>query len=170
MVMPPAMRKVVLTLHVTTSVGWLGAVAAYLALDLVATLGTDAEVVRSVILSMRLLVWYVIVPLAIGSVVIGVVNALGTKWGLFRHYWVLLKLSFTLLATVVLLVTTGTVDERARLAAAGAPIAELPGTLLHSSLGLVLLAGITVLSVYKPRGLTPYGWRKEREARRAPGV
>ncbi len=32
MIMPPQLRKLALTVHVTASVGWLGAVAAFLAL------------------------------------------------------------------------------------------------------------------------------------------
>ena len=31
--------------------------------------------------------------------------------------------------------------------------------------GLLVLLVITVLNVYKPRGLTPYGWRKQEESR-----
>ena len=45
MTMSPAMRKAALTMHVTASVGWLGAVAAFLALAVVGLVGTDGPAV-----------------------------------------------------------------------------------------------------------------------------
>jgi hypothetical protein len=73
----------------TSSIGWLGAVAADLALDLTAVTSDDVQVVRGAYIAMQAVVSAVIVPLALVAVVIGVVNALGTPWGLVRHYWVL---------------------------------------------------------------------------------
>ncbi|MFI2370343.1 hypothetical protein [Streptomyces sp. NPDC018833] len=166
MTMSPFLRKVVLTAHVTTSLGWLGAVAAYIALDVAAVAGQDVQTVRSAYLSMELIAWYVIVPLALASVLIGLINALGTSWGLFRHYWVLVKFLLTLLATAVLLVETQTVSSMADVAASGADPRSLPGSLPHSVGGLVVLVVITILSVVKPRGLTRYGWRKQEQQRR----
>jgi hypothetical protein len=166
MSLPPGLRKVVLTAHVATSVGWLGAVVAYLALDVAAVTSADVPTVRGAYLAMGVIVWYVIVPLALASVLIGIVNALGTPWGLFRHYWVLVKLLFTVVATLVLLVETRTIDTLADLAASAADPRGLPGSLPHSVGGLVVLLTTTVLSVYKPSGVTPYGWRKQQEQRR----
>jgi len=166
MTMPPRLRKVVLTAHVVSSVGWLGAVLAYLALDVTAVTSRDVQLVRAAYLAMELTVGYVIVPLALASVLIGIVNALGTPWGLLRHYWVLVKLLLTLFATTVLLLETQTISHLARAAGAGADPRELPGTLGHSIGGLVVLLITTILSVYKPRGMTRYGWRKQQEQRR----
>lgn len=160
--MPPGLRRAVLITHVVTSVGWLGAVAAYLALDVVAVTSGDAGRVRAAYLGMELICLSVIVPLALASVVIGVVNSLGTPWGLLRHYWVLAKLLLTLVATAVLLLETRTVRHLAEAAAAGADPRDLPGTLVHSVGGLVVLTVITILSVVKPRGMTRYGWRRRR--------
>ena len=160
--MRPGLRKLVLTAHVTTSVGWAGAVAAYLALDITATVGADVQAVRSAYLAMETTAWWVIVPLALASVLIGVVNALGTAWGLFRHYWVVAKLLLTLFATSVLLAETRTISASARAATTSADPRELPGSLPHSVGGLVVLLVVIGLSVYKPRGLTRYGWRKQR--------
>ncbi|MBT2370282.1 hypothetical protein J7E88_34675 [Streptomyces sp. ISL-10] len=164
--MSPRLRKVVLTAHVTTSLGWLGAVAAYVALDVAAVAGQDVRMVRSAYVAMELIAWYVIVPLALGSVLIGLINALGTSWGLFRHYWVLVKFLLTLLATAVLLVETRTISVMADVAASGGDPRGLPGSLPHSVGGLVVLVVITILSVFKPRGLTRYGWRKQEQQRR----
>jgi hypothetical protein len=164
--MPARTRKVVLTAHVVSSVGWLGAVVAYLALDVAAVTGGDVQLVRAAYLGMDVIVRYAIVPFALASVLIGIVNALGTPWGLFRHYWVLLKLLFTVLATTVLLAETKTISYLAEIARSGADPRELPGTLPHSIGGLMVLVITTILSVYKPRGLTRYGWRKQQQQRR----
>ena len=165
MTMPPRLRKAVLTTHVATSVGWLGAVVGYIALDLAAVTSRDIELVRAAYMAMELIVGYAIVPLACASVVVGVVNAVGTSWGLFQHYWVLVKLLLTLVATAVLLAETRTIRSLADAAAASDP-RHLPGSLPHSIGGLLILLLILILSVYKPRGLTRYGWRKQQEQRR----
>jgi hypothetical protein len=163
MIMPPRLRKAVLTAHVTTSVGWLGAVAAYLALDLVTVAGQDVTSVRGAYIAMDLIVRYAIVPLALAAVLIGIINALGTPWGLFRHYWVLAKLVLTVLATLVLLQEAAVVGYLAGLAVTSADPRELSSTLVHSIGGLLILLTTAVLSVFKPRGLTRYGWRKQQE-------
>lgn len=163
MVMPPRVRRGVLIAHIVTSVGWLGAVAGYLALDVAATTGKDPETVRAAYVAMDLMVGHLIIPLALAAVLIGIVNALGTAWGLARHYWVLVKLGLTLVATTVLLIESRTVAYLADLAAADGDPRGLGGTLLHSIGGLVVLVLVTVISIVKPRGLTRYGWRKQRE-------
>ncbi|GAA1599965.1 hypothetical protein GCM10009789_62650 [Kribbella sancticallisti] len=164
----PGVRKAVLVTHVTTSVGWLGAVAAYLALDLTAVFSADPSTVRSAYVAMGLIAERVIVPLALAAVVVGVINALTTPWGLFRHYWVLLKLLLTLFATTILLIESQTISSLADAAASGDDPRGLPGTLPHSIGGLVVLLIVLIVSVYKPRGLTKYGWRQQQRGRREP--
>ncbi|MFC5799785.1 hypothetical protein [Streptomyces formicae] len=163
--MPPRFRKIVLTTHVVTSVGWLGAVLAYLALDITAVTSQDVSTVRGAHAAMEVTVLYAIVPLALTSVLVGIVNALGTAWGLLRHYWVLVKLLLTVFAATVLLIETQTVSHLAEMSRSSADPRELPGTLFHSVGGLVVLLIIAVLSMFKPRGLTRYGWRKQNEQR-----
>jgi hypothetical protein len=174
MIMPPWLRRAVLTTHIATSVGWLGAVLAYLALDVTTVAGRDATTVRGAYVAMELVVRYAIVPLALASVFVGIVNALGTPWGLFRHYWVLAKLLLTLVAALVLLREVASVAYLADLAVARPDPRNLGSTLPHSGGGLLILLTTTVLSVVKPRGLTRYGWRKRgqggRESRRSVGV
>jgi hypothetical protein len=171
MIMPPRLRKLALAAHITSSVGWIGAVAGYIALDVAAATGQDAQMLRAAYLAMELIAWYVIVPLAVASLLTGLVMSLGTKWGLFRHYWVLISLLLTVIATVVLLVETQTISYFADIAAdpttSGDDLRALGSTLVHSGGGAVVLLVILVLNVYKPRGMTRYGWRKQDEQRRA---
>ena len=169
MIMTPGLRKVALTAHVTFSVGWLGAIVGFLALAIASLTSEDVQLVRASHLAMRLTAWYVIVPFSFASLLTGLVSALGTKWGLFRHYWVLFKFLINLFANVVLLMYMPTLDHFARVAAdaslLGGDLNMLrdPSGVVHASLALLLLLVATVLGLYKPRGLTPYGRRKQRK-------
>jgi hypothetical protein len=165
--MTPRLRKFALSAHLTFSVGWIGAVLAYLALGVGALTSHDVQTVRAAWTAMDLTGWYVIVPLALASLLTGLVMALGTKWGLFRHYWVLISFALTVFATVVLLLHMPTVSSMADLAqeAEGAGLEGLGGDLLHPGIGLVVLLVIQVLNLYKPPGMTRYGWRKQQEQR-----
>jgi hypothetical protein len=167
MIMTAGLRKFALTAHVTSSVGWLGAVVAYLALVVAALTSQDAQRVRAAWIAMELTGWFAIVPLALASLLTGFVQSLGTTWGLFRHYWVLFKLLLTVLATIVLLLHMPTVSFLAGIAAEtdSAHLGGLPGELLHAGSGLLVLLVTTVLGLYKPRGMTPYGRRKLHEQR-----
>jgi hypothetical protein len=156
-------RKLVLAIHLAVSVGWVGAVLAYVALGVAARSGTDLQTVRGAWVAMELVGWWVLVPLAIGSVLTGLVMALGTKWGLFRHYWVLISFAVTTLVTVVLVLHMPDVSASADIArrADRSELAGLGGDLFHSLLGLTVLSLVLVLNIYKPPGLTRYGWRKQ---------
>ncbi|MGH7701231.1 MAG: DUF2269 domain-containing protein [Gemmatimonadales bacterium] len=126
---------------------------------------------RAAWIAMELTGWFVIVPLAIASLLTGVVMALGTQWGLFRHYWVLFSFVLTVFATTILLLHMPTVSHSARVAAEAesASLRGLGSDLLHPGLGLVVLLVIQVLNVYKPRGMTPYGRRKLTQGESDPG-
>jgi hypothetical protein len=112
-------------------------------------------------------VWSLLVPLALASLTTGTILALGTVWGLFRHYWVIFKLVLTLIATLVLMLYTQTISTTAAMAADPAMSAmDFPSALLHTGGGLVVLLLTAALAVYKPRGMTRYGQRKRLEQRK----
>jgi hypothetical protein len=170
MVMAPVLRKFVLTVHLTSSLGWIGAVVAYIALGVTAAASQDAQTVRAAWIAMELNGWLAIVPLAIAALLTGLLMSVGTPWGLFRHYWVLISLALTILATAILVLHMPSVTSTANVAreADDAQLGELGGDLGHAIGGLLVLLVITVLNVYKPQGLTPYGWRKQQESRTRP--
>jgi len=121
--------------------------------------------VRAAFLAMEL-TYFVLVPLAFASLLTGVVQSLGTTWGLFRHYWVVFKLVLTVIATFVLLLNMRTVNSLADdVARDGADLPAAGGQLLHAGVGLLVLLTTTTLAVYKPRGVTRYGRGKQRELR-----
>lgn len=158
----PAARKGLLILHIAVSVGWMGAAGAYVALNVPALTGADEQSARAAYLMMPILARYALVPLAVATVVTGVALALGTKWGLLRHYWVTISFGVTLFAAAILILHLPAVDDLA--VAAGNPdtdASHLRGDLLHSVGGLVVLTIPLVLNVVKPRGLTRRGWRAQ---------
>lgn len=157
-------RKLLLTLHIGSSVGWLGAVLAYLPLDVATATSADPDLLRAAYVGMELVARWAIVPLALAALATGILVSLTSSWGLFRHYWVVLSLALTTVAVAVLLVelrTIGLLADAAR--DAGLPddaLRALPSTLPHSVGGIAVLLAVLALNVYKPRGLTRYGWRK----------
>jgi len=111
MALTPRLRKLALTAHVTASVGWLGAVIAFLT--------------------------------------------------------VLFKLAINLVATIVLLLYMQTLAYLAGDAAEtplpsrGLHGLQDPSPTLHAAAALLLLLAATTLAIYKPRGRTRYGQRKQ---------
>jgi hypothetical protein len=171
--MSPGLRKLSLAAHVVTSVGWLGAVAAFLVLGVLGLTHGDATMVRGAYLAMNVLGESLIVPLGLLALATGLVQSLGTSWGLFQYRWVVMKLVLTLGATALLLLHQFTAVEAAarRAAAAGAGAMPDVGPLgrqlvLDAGLAVFVLLVITTLSIYKPWGRTRFGRRKRREARR----
>lgn len=171
MKMAPGVRDLALTAHIASSVGWLGAVIVFLGLAVVGMTSQEPATVRGAYLVMEPVSRSVLLPLAIASLVTGTIQSLGTHWGLIRHYWVVIKLLITVLATVVLFFYLGTfrqMAERAGDAAVDLQLVRNPSPVLHAILALLVLFIATVLAVYKPRGLTRYGWRKARARDCAP--
>jgi hypothetical protein len=173
--MTPALRKLTITAHVAFSVGWLGAVAAFLSLSIAGLSSRDAEVVRGAYLSMDLISRFVIIPMCFAALATGLLQALGTPWGLLRYYWILLKFGLAIFATIALLIHQFAVMAVAAKRVSGAAVetlfsaefGPLKTELVRApSLSIVLLLVVTALGVYKPWGLTRYGQRKQQERRK----
>jgi hypothetical protein len=165
MTMTPRVQKAAFLAHVALSVGWLGAVVAYLALALVGLRGQDLELARSAYVSMEFVGWAVIVPLSLATLLSGIVQSLGTEWGLFRHYWVAAKFVMAAAGSLILLTHMRVVGQMSDIARTTSLTAVSFGGLrvqlvVHAMGGLLLLLTATVLSIYKPWGPTPYGRRK----------
>jgi hypothetical protein len=164
MTMPPRWRKAALTLHIVSSAGMLGAVAAFLALAIGGLVANSEPIVRAAFIAMDWTARLVIVPLGFAALLTGLIQALGTRWGLFRHYWVLAKLLITAFALTVLLMKIELIGYGARLALEKVLLrAELRAVgmelTIHAAGGLLVLLLPAILSVYKPAGLTP--WAQE---------
>jgi hypothetical protein len=163
--MSTGLRKLTLTAHVGSSVGWLGAAAGCGALAVVGRTSDDEQLVRGAYLAVDVITRFVIVPLALGAVVTGLVQALGTQWGLFRHYWVAVKFIVTVVAAAVMLSSLDMVGDLADMAARhhlapGDMAAHRTDLVVHTVGGAGMLLVPLGLSIYKPRGVTRYGRRK----------
>jgi hypothetical protein len=168
--MRPRTRKLALVAHVGCSVGWLGAVVTSLVLAVVALASRDALIVRAAYLVLEPLAWWALIPFSVAALVTGLIQSLGTSWGLLRHYWVLAKLLMNLSATAILLLYMQTLThlaDTARTTPITGTTAALrdPSPVVHATAAVALLLVALVLSVYKPRGLTPYGQRAQSEQR-----
>ena len=174
--MTPGLRKFVRMLHITFTVGWLGAVAGFFALALAGLNSQDVQMVSAAYLAMKLITWYVIVPFSfIPLLLTGPLLSLGTPWGLFRHYWIIAKFLINVLSTLILVVHLQPINYLSRVAVE----ATLSNADRSIQIQMVIASGVAVvallvaiaLAVYKPRGMTPYGWRKQYEERtESPGV
>lgn len=167
MTLPPGARKLALTAHVVTSAGWLGAVVAFMALTVTALTAEPSPAWRAAYPAMDVVTRHAIVPLALGSLLTGLLSSLGTTWGLFRHYWVLTKFGLVAAATAVLLLQVRPIRLAAEASAGPASPTDLRtatySMAVHATGGLVVLVTTTVLAVYKPRGLTRYGRRRQHQ-------
>jgi hypothetical protein len=169
------LRKLSFTAHVAVSVGWLGAVAGFLALSIAGMTSHDPETIRGSYLSMNLLGEFVIVPLSLLALATGLIESFASQWGVFRHYWVVAKLVLTVLATGLLMLhqfsAVANAARRVGDLTAAMPTVGAIGTqlLVDASLAILVLLAITALSVFKPIGLTSYGRRSLLERIKAPG-
>ena len=167
MTLTPLLRKFVVTAHVAFAVGWFGAVAGFLALAIAGLNSQDPQIMNSAYLGMDLVARYVILPLSFAPLITGPILSLGTPWGLFRHYWIIAKLFITLLSTLILVIHMRPITHLAHLALSGTLTSSDSGLRIQmvaaSGAALVALIAVTALGVYKPRGMTAYGWRKQHE-------
>ncbi len=163
--MTPRLRKFVLFTHITFSVGWFGAVVPYLALTIAGLTSHDVHVVRAAYVSMELIGWFVIVPFGIAALLTGLVQSLGTQWGLFRHWWIVVKFLLTIISIAILVRHMQGASHMSHMALGAALStadfrAQQIQHLVHPVGGLFVLLAVMALSVFKPWGLTPYGRRK----------
>lgn len=159
----PTARKLNFTIHLISSLAWIGAVGAFLVLSVVGLRSADPATIRACYFSMDLIGRYLIFPLSVATIVIGVIQALGTPWGLVRHYWVLLKLVLTVGgAALLVLHQYGAIAEAARRPVAfGVQVGIGVGALgrqlvMDAALAIILLVVIAGIAVFKPWGPTPY--------------
>lgn len=155
--LPPRVRKSLLTLHIATAAGLIGADLVLLVLAINGTRGSDPETVYP---AMELLGAWVLAPLAVLALATGVTQAALTRWGLFRHWWVSAKLATTSVLTVlVLAVLVPALDEAAQ-AALGPSAADILTDarrtlfVIVPSITVTLLVIMVGLGVYKPGSRT----------------
>lgn len=161
LIMSPKLNRAMLTTHITVSVGWFGAVAVFIALAITGIASANMQLARSSYIAMELSGWFVIVPFCIASLVTGIIQALGTKWGLLKHYWIVVKLILTLFATVALLLHMKPIGDLSLAASSNVDFTNaLPDLKLqivaNAGAAFLLLLAIITISVFKPWGKTKW--------------
>ena len=157
-------RKFVLLAHVTTSVGLLGAVACFLLLSIIGAVSSNVQLVQASYVLLMPLTAYLILPLVVASLLIGMISSLGTPWGLVRYYWVVAKLLLTAVTLIVLLLQMNAISQLSTIAATrtvtDADMGLRIRMIVHAGGGLGVLLLIMILSLWKPKGVTPFGQRQ----------
>ena len=158
------MRKFILFAHVVTSVGLMGAVASFLLLSIIGAVSSNVQLVQASYVLLMPLTAYLILPLVVASLLIGIISSLGTPWGLVRYYWVVAKLLLTSVTLIVLLLQMNAIAELSTIAATrtvtDADMGLRIRMIVHAGGGLGVLLLIMILSLWKPKGVTPFGQRQ----------
>ncbi|MCW2919815.1 MAG: hypothetical protein JWN52_7883 [Actinomycetia bacterium] len=165
--MPARVRKIVLVLHVISSVGWLGLTTGNLVLAITGMTTGSPDEQHAAYRVMGILGDLLLIPISLTAFVTGVLLALGTPWGLFRHRWVVVKFWLTLIAVVLtpLSLLPGIHDAIA--AVSNTPADQLAdtggagrGLIYAGCVSLSMYTTSVVLSIFKPWNRTAFGKRK----------
>lgn len=153
-------RQWLLLLHVIVSVGWLGAGAANVVLAVTAARTEVAEIRKVCYLMINRLDFALVIPLAFGTLVSGLAVSLLTRWGLLRHWWVLIK--FILTMTVIIYSTFGVgvwVEESMAATATNGPSPVAGRLAIGAGANIIAFLFMSWASIRKPWGLTRWGRR-----------
>ncbi|GLW63341.1 membrane protein [Actinomadura rubrobrunea] len=155
----PRMRKLTLLIHVIAAVSWLGLDVGLLTLSVTGRISDDPETIRAAYVAMDVFGDVLLIPVALFTLVTGVLLGMGTRWGLLRYHWVLTKLVLTLVAfTATVAALRPGLEQAARDALRTPPEvgAAASDVLVAPCVALALYTFMTVLSVYKPWGMTRF--------------
>jgi hypothetical protein len=130
-------------------------------LSIVGLVGSD-QVVRACYIAMEVVAWFIIVPFCIASLLTGLMQALGTHWGLFKHWWIAVKLILTIVATLILLLHMQPISYLGEVASqkmlAYDELRSLRVRIVaDAGAAIFVLVAITTVSVYKPWGKIQFG-------------
>lgn len=147
-------RKPLLALHIIATVSVLGADLTLLTLGIASLGGADPQTIYP---AAHLVSAYLVTPLALLALGSGLLLGKLTQWGLFRYWWVTIKLTITVIMTLVVLLILdprlGTIA--ATVAAPGGaslPIGQRVLLVIAPALASSLLLLNVVLGVFKPGG------------------
>jgi hypothetical protein len=153
-------RRTILVVHVAASAGWLGLTLGLLALALTAATTQSLPMIEAACRSMKVFTDWLVIPVALLTLLSGLVLSLGTKWGLARHRWVYTKFWLTLITlTASVFALRPGVNEAADAVASGTPPADPLDLVMGPAVSLSTYVFMTVISILKPWGLTQRGRR-----------
>ncbi len=152
-------RRAHLVVHVAVSVGWLGLTLGLLTLSVTGYASGSPDTTVAAYRAMKIFSDWLLIPVALLTLVSGLIVSLGTPWGLARHRWIVVKFWLTL-ATVVLTAFSlrPGIDRLAADAVAGTPDTGL-SMVAAPSVATATYFFVTAISVLKPWGPTKRGSR-----------
>lgn len=168
-------RRATLVVHVAAAAGWLGLTLGLLALATAAITTDSAATTEAAVRSMKIFADWLVLPLALLTLLSGVLLSLGTPWGLARHRWVYTKFWLTLATTAAsTFALRPGVTHNAQVVAAGGALPDPTDLIMGPIVSLSAYLFMTVISVLKPWGLTKRGRRQragsaERGRKHGPG-
>lgn len=160
----PRGKKALVTTHVVFSGSWLGVGVVMVSLTVLGLRSDDAATVRVSYELLELFDMTILPWSSIGAILSGIAVSLTGKWGLVRHYWIVVKL---MIAVAIIASAFGFLHRWAVSAAErSALLAATDGDVVIGDLGVWLVTGFgtavffvavaMVLSVYKPWGKTRF--------------
>src|SRR3954454_12279139 len=154
-------RRLVLLLHLVCSLGWLGADVVLGVLAVTAFTSDDPFLVASSYTALHTFAVPVLLTLGLGSLGSGVLLGLGSRWGVVRTRWVLLKLvlNVVLVALVPVLLQPQVAEVATLVRSADPGLADGLGRgplnlLFPAFVSGTALVGASVLAIWKPWGPT----------------
>ncbi len=145
-------RKLLLSLHVATTVSILGTDLVLLTLGIASLGGANP---RTIYPAAHLASAWLVAPLAVLSLGTGLLLGLLTQWGVFRYWWVTIKLVITIVLTAIVLFVLvprlGIVAAEVTASDPG-PLSEgsrLPLVIAPALASSLLLLNV-VLAIFKP--------------------
>lgn len=139
-------RNTILTAHIIVSVGLLGDSAALLAISLRAAATDDPAVASALHGQLEIFSAMFGIPLSLAALATGVALGVGTRWGVFRYPWVVIKLVLILSVMLVGSLFIGPAETQL-VDGSGEPYTQL---VAGGAWDVVALSVATGLSVFKP--------------------
>ncbi|WP_424187521.1 hypothetical protein ACOBQX_06885 [Actinokineospora sp. G85] len=151
-------RRLLVWLHVLTSVSWMAQALALLVLLATAEAADDPAVRVAATTMAERLDMVLLAAMANTSAMTGIVLSASTAWGFFRHRWVLAKFAITLIQLYIgIFVLSGNLSDAVAAARTGS--ASPSGILVGPAVMAAAIAFQAWLSVAKPWGRGPTGDR-----------
>ncbi|MFJ6747969.1 MULTISPECIES: DUF2269 domain-containing protein [unclassified Streptomyces] len=152
-------RRATLVVHVAVSVGWLGLTLGLLTLGIAGYTTGSPETAAVAYRAMKIFGDWLVLPVALLTLLSGLVLSLRTAWGLARYRWVLTKFWLTLITTLLSVFSLRPgINHLAAEAAAGAPTPDI-NLVIAPSVATATYLFMTAISVLKPWGPTTRGSR-----------
>jgi hypothetical protein len=161
-------RQALLAFHAVTSAAWLGVAVMFVALAGLALSAANVRDAQTIYETMAFFDQTMLPMATVAATTSGFALGVTTKWGIVRHWWVAIKvvLSFAVLGIAFGFLHDAlerSAEQAAQLASVGGTVADVTSSgqvvLGGFLLALVSLIGAMLLSIYKPRGMTPLGRR-----------